>query len=278
MTLYHARRRFIICLFTLAFLPFLSSCNSQVDGELVLFAPLFSTSTYLVDNDNHVVKEWSSQYQAGQSAYLFEDGSILRAGQVRDADNFFVKAIAELPNMVLGFNVGGIMEQISAANQVEWRFSFFGDSFMPHHDVELLPNGNVLLIAWEYKTPRQAIEAGRDPSLVTKNGLWVDAIFEIEPIGEAGGKVVWEWHSWDHMVQAFDPTKDNYGVLSENPGKLNINHEGHLLLAADLMHANSITYIKEWDQVILSSYNFSEFYIIDHSTTSAEAAGESGGK
>lgn len=274
----HARQRLIACLFALALLPFLSSCSSHDQDDLVLFAPLFSTSTYLIDKDNKIVKEWFSQYQAGQSAYLLEDGSILRAGKTHDADNFFVKALAEMPNMVLGFNVGGIVQRISSDNLAEWHFSFFDDSFMPHHDVEMLPNGNVLLIAWEYKTPQQAIQAGRDPSLVKKYGLWVDAIFEIKPVGDTGGKVVWEWHAWDHMIQNFDPSKDNYGVLAEHPGKLNINNDRHVLLPADLMHSNSITYIEKWDQVILSSYNYSEFYIIDHSTTSAEAAGDAGGK
>jgi hypothetical protein len=168
MTLSRARQRLIVCLSTLALLPLLISCSSHDEDDLVLFAPLFSTSTYLIDKDNKVAKEWFSQYQAGQSAYLLEDGSILRAGQTQDADNFFVKAIAEIPNTVLGFNVGGIVQRISPENLAEWHFSFFDNFFMPHHDVEMLPNSNVLLIAWEHKTPRQAIQAGRDPSLVKK--------------------------------------------------------------------------------------------------------------
>ncbi|MGI9356111.1 MAG: aryl-sulfate sulfotransferase, partial [Rhizobiaceae bacterium] len=273
-----ARGRLFACLFVLGLLPFLSSCDSPDQDDFVLFAPLFSTSTYLIDKDNKVAKEWFSQYQAGQSAYLLEDGSILRAGQTHDTDNFFIKAIAEIPNLVLGFNVGGIVQRISPDNLALWHFSFFGDMLMPHHDVEMLPNGNVLLIAWEYKTPQEAIQAGRDPKLVTKNGLWVDAIFEIKPVGDTGGEVVWEWHAWDHMVQDVDASKDNYGVLSENPGKLNINNTRYVLLPADLMHSNSVVYNEELDQIILSSYNYSEFYIIDHSTTSAEAAGKSGGK
>ncbi|MBK7295857.1 MAG: hypothetical protein IPI91_03970 [Flavobacteriales bacterium] len=31
-----------------------------------------------------------------------------------------------------------------------------------HHDAEVLPNGNVLVIAWELKTMQEAWNAGRD--------------------------------------------------------------------------------------------------------------------
>jgi hypothetical protein len=274
-------KKFLLLFIIFIPLPFFYSCNGNNGNNIktfVLFTPLFSTSTYLVNETNTVVQEWTSEYEAGQSAYLLEDGSILRAGKTNDSDNFFVKTINDLPNLVLGFNVGGIVERISADNANEWRFTLFSDTFMPHHDVEMLPNGNVLMILWEYKTPEEAIQAGIDPTLITDNGLWVDAVFEVQPVGNNGGNIVWEWHAWNHLVQDIDPTKDNFGILSENPGKLNINNDNFVLLPADLMHSNSVSYIEELDQIILSSYNYSEFWIIDHTTTTEEASGNSGGK
>ena len=44
------------------------------------------------------------------------------------------------------------------------------------------------------------------------------------------------------------------------------------------MHSNSVVYIEEFDQIILSVFNYSEFWIIDHSTTTEQAAGHTGGR
>jgi hypothetical protein len=44
------------------------------------------------------------------------------------------------------------------------------------------------------------------------------------------------------------------------------------------MHSNAVSYNAEFDQVMLSVLEFSEIWIIDHSTTTAEAAGHSGGR
>ncbi len=278
MTSLFVRQKLAIALCALVSLQSLTLGSSYAGDDFILFAPLTATSTYLVDKDNNVVKEWLSDYRAGQSAYLLEDGSILRAGKTQDPDNFFVRTIAALPGTSRRFSVGGIIERISVDNEIVWQFSMYDDTVMPHHDAEMLPNGNVLLIAWEYKSKQEAIDAGRDPSTIDDSGLWVDAVFEIEPVGDTGGRVVWEWHAWDHMVQDFDPAKTNYGKLSENPGKLNINNDDNGQWPADLMHTNSVSYIAQWDQIIFSSNTYSELYIIDHSTTSSEAAGKTGGK
>ena len=45
----------------------------------------------------------------------------------------------------------------------------------------------------------------------------------------------------------------------------------------DWHHANGIDYNPDLDQIILSVRHVSELWVIDHSTTTAEAAGHSGG-
>ena len=45
----------------------------------------------------------------------------------------------------------------------------------------------------------------------------------------------------------------------------------------DWLHCNAIDYNEELDQIVISSKTLSEFYIIDHSTTTAEAATHSSG-
>ena len=44
------------------------------------------------------------------------------------------------------------------------------------------------------------------------------------------------------------------------------------------MHTNSVAYNPELDQIMLSIHEFSEVWIIDHGTTTAEAASHSGGR
>ena len=46
----------------------------------------------------------------------------------------------------------------------------------------------------------------------------------------------------------------------------------------DFTHFNGVDYNPDLDQIAVSVWNFSEFWIIDHSTTTAEAAAHSGGR
>jgi hypothetical protein len=133
-----------------------------------------------------------------------------------------------------------------------------------------MPNGNVMVIAYERKTPAEATQAGSTSSIE----MWPDKIVEIQPTGANTGTVVWEWKIWDHLVQNVDPTKDNYQTsIIDHPELMNINYQTQ----KDWIHMNGIDYNPITDQVVFSSHNMDEWYVIDHSTTTAEAAGHSGG-
>ena len=58
------------------------------------------------------------------------------------------------------------------------------------HDIEYLPNGNVLILAWELKSEAEAQAAGR----TTRGNVWMDHVVEVKPSGSNGGQIVWEWH------------------------------------------------------------------------------------
>ena len=70
-------------------------------------------------------------------------------------------------------------------------------------------------------------------------------------------------HLWDHLVQDIDSELDDFGIISENPHRLNINVGDHF--SSDWLHTNSIDYHPTSDQIIFSSRNLNEIYIIDHS-------------
>ena len=132
------------------------------------------------------------------------------------------------------------------------------------------------MIAWEYKSASEAIAKGRNPNTLPHGELWPDHLIEVAPNGSSGGTIVWEWHLWDHLIQDFDSTKENFGVVQEHPELVDINYGGRVL--ADWTHTNSVDYNAEYDQILLSVLSFDEIWIIDHSTTTQEAAGHTGGR
>ena len=104
-----------------------------------------------------------------------------------------------------------------------WDFEYADEDQHAHHDFAVMPNGNILAIAWESKTSEEALAAGRRPDLIPKAGIWPEKVVEIEPDGKHHGKIVWEWHLWDHLIQDQDLTKANFGNPDEHPELLDIN-------------------------------------------------------
>ena len=158
-----------------------------------------------------------------------------------------------------------------------------------HHDLLPMPNGNILLLARKRIAIAEAITAGANTDYIGTyyNAFINDYIAELQPYrsggrGEQGGKIVWEWHMWDHIIQDFDPDQPNYGVVSEHPELIDINFTLPGMVKQERRHivwthTNAIDYNPELDQIMLSVRHFSELWIIDHSTTTAQAAGHSGG-
>lgn len=229
-----------------------------------LFAPIMSSTNYLINMTGDVVHTWEASYRPGFTVYLRENGNVMRTVKVST-------------NPIFGGTggVGGRLEEIGWDGKQAWKFDYSSDNYSAHHDVEIMPNGNILMIAWERKGSADAIAAGRDPSLLAESELWPDHIIEIEPAGSSGGTIVWEWHAWDHLIQDFDPGQDNYGVVADHPELIDINYMN--TANADWLHLNSIRYNEDFDQVLVSSRALSEIYVIDHSTTVAESAGHTGG-
>jgi len=226
----------------------------------ILFAPIYSKTTYLIDSNGDLNHTWSSSYSPGQAVYMLDDNSIL----------YTTRLAIFAPG-----GAGGGVQKTTWDGTVIWEFTYYTDDYLSHHDIVPLPNGNVLMIAWEYKTRAEAIAAGRDPNLLDGNILMPDHVIEVKPTGPTSGDIVWEWHVWDHLIQDFDPSKDNYGVVEDHPELIDINFG--VILSADWTHINSINYNEEFDQIILSCPTFSEIWVIDHSTTTEEAAGHAGG-
>jgi len=229
-------------------------------GEaLYLFAPNRLTDTYLMNSAGAAVYTWASGYNPGHAVYLLENGNLLRTGTLKTG-------------VFDAGGSGGIVQEIDPDSSVVWEYRYADDQVQQHHDIEQMPDGNILMIAWEYKNQADSIVAGRDPGLLKDGELWPDHVIEVDP---ASNEIVWEWHIWDHLVQDHDPAQANYGVVAEHPELIDINFTSRQA-AADWTHINSIDYNAALDQIVLSVHNFSEIWIIDHGTTTEEAAGAAG--
>lgn len=226
-----------------------------------LFAPMTSNTTYLIDNCGQQINSWESTVGPGLSAYLLENGNLLRS---KNMDN----------QTFTSGGSGGGAEMFDWDGNLLWSYTISSSTECQHHDIEYLPNGNVLMIVWESVSSSEAIQQGRNPSNAP-NTLWPDKIVEVEPSGTTGGNIVWEWHAWDHLIQDYDNTKDNYGVVADHPELIDLNYPNNG--NTDWLHLNAVDYNPEFDQIIISSHNTNEVWIIDHSTTTQEAASHSGG-
>ncbi|MDP2235466.1 MAG: aryl-sulfate sulfotransferase [Bacteroidales bacterium] len=244
---------------TLLLTFFLQGAFGQQWGDYTLYSVTNSTAAYLVRHDGSVFHSWtfSTNNRTGYSSYLLPGGELLRT-------------VKYSPNSFTGGGQSGKLQKVDWDGNILWDFVYSTTAYAMHHDVCPMPNGNVLLIAYEVKTAAEATQAGSSQAIT----IWSEKIVEVQQTGLTTGEIVWEWHLWDHLVQNHNPVKDNYVTsISEHPERLNINY----LTKKDWIHMNGVEYNPILDQITFSSHNLNEIYVIDHSTTTEEAAGSTGG-
>lgn len=278
--LYTMLRKLLVCfLLLLIFIPFvpkaqntvgvLSRVDSLVYPGINLFYPHNQPNVYLLDNCGRIVHEWSdsSGFRPGNTAYLQENGDLFKTKRRA--------AIASDP--IWGGGGGYWIEKRDWDNNLLWIYGRNDSLERLHHDFSVLPNGNVLMVIWEYKDSVETVNMGRDPNLLTEGKLWPDYLLELQPVGNDSFSIAWEWHSWDHLIQDFDSTKPNFGDPAQHPERIDINYIGESYGEADWHHINAVDYNPQLDQIMVSVPTFSEIWIIDHSTSIQEAAGSTGG-
>ena len=264
-------RRYIL------FFLFITGLSGQAFQGYTLFNPAAggpggpgNGTTYLINNTINVINIWTHSRGPASMAYLQEDSTLYYPYRV------------ENPTMANG-GVGGGIAYMDWDSNIIWSYTVASQQYQHHHDIQPLPNGNILVIAWERKTAAEAYAMGRQIINNPLNEMWSEAILELEPVGTNDANIVWEWHLWDHLIQDADTSLPNYGVISEHPELMDINYgnvggaQGPGQSHADWMHFNAIDYNETLNQIVISSRTMGEIYIIDHSTTTAGAASHSGG-
>ncbi|OBX26224.1 hypothetical protein A9996_05435 [Gelidibacter algens] len=222
--------------------------ETKADGY-TLFNTLSDDRVYLINNCGEVVNQWDFSGKNSKQSYLLENGNLWQSDQetadIRDWDN-----------------------------NVIWSVEFNSLGFRIHHDIAPLPNGNFLLLIRDTYTDVEMLAQGKDTSFDGSRFV-LDKIIEIEPVGTNSANIVWEWKFFDHLIQQFDSSKPNFGSISANPQLLDMNYEA--FNSVDYTHGNGIDYNADLDQIMISARHTSEIYVIDHSTTTAQAASNSGG-
>ena len=231
-------------------------------GGYVLIPGRFSHDAHLVDHLGRIVHSWQFEQWLPHDAKILDNGNLL----------VVIRQDSGSPN-------GNIVE-LDPESNVVWKYSTHPD--IVHHDFFKMPNGNVLMLVFGFKTREEIIAAGVNPHILPPSGTMAyDYLIEVRPTGSEGGEIVWEWSAWDYLAQDFDASKENYADPSRHPELIDANY---LLLEhkerfpyLDWLHINAIDYNHELDQIALSPRHFSEVWIIDHSASTEEAPTRSGG-
>jgi len=231
--------------------------SEQISDSYVLVNDLSAPAVYLMDKSANIVYEWDlGEKSIGNDAVLQDDGTLLATFRYDGS------------NDILFGGYGGQIQILDKEGTALWDFVYATSEHRMHHDIERIPNGNILAIAWERIPQETATENGSTHNM----DLYLESVIEIDPTTD---EIVWEWHSIDHIIQDVDDTKSNFGSVSGNPQLIDINFNSND--TGNLMHINGIDYDADNDLIYLSVNFYSEVWVIDHSTTTAIAASHSGG-
>ncbi len=231
--------------------------SSTVDSNSYILAVEPDTGVFLIDHDGNTLFDWDFDGdQLGNDAELHDDGSLVTSIKVNN------------PQITFG-GYGGGFRKINADQTIAWEINYSGDSYIAHHDINYLSNGNIIFPIWEKVSAEEAAELGFSGNF----DIYPDAIIEMNPLTQ---EVVWEWHAIDHIVQDYDESKANFGVVSDLPNLIDINYNNDQT-DGDITHVNGITLDEENDLLYMTVNFYSEVWVVDHSTTTAEATTGTGG-
>ena len=226
-----------------------------------------SNTTYLIDENLNIAHTWNLSSECNYTVQLKNNGNLVRGTKYNG-------------NQLNGAADAGRVQELDPLGNIVWDYIYSNSEHLSHHDLTLVGD-NVLLTAWEVKTVAEVNAEGYNN---TDSDKWPTHFIELAPNGDGGADIVWEWHIWDHLCQDTDANLPNYTEsISNHPELIDINMiqemggPGPGPSGGDWFHVNGVDYNEDLDQIAFSSRFASEIYIIDHSTTTEEAASHEGG-
>ena len=218
-----------------------------------IFTPMLGRNAYLIDMNGEVIHTWPipaswRDPEIRESARLLEDGMLARSKTVGDG------------------STPGTYQLVDWDGTVVWEYESDREDLSGHHDFRFIRNPKLgqrtLIYSATRETPHEKILAlGADPALRESYDTRPDGLVEVD----MDGNIVWEWNISDHVVQDFGPNLPGYGVVSEHPGKLDINFGPGV--SGNWIHMNGWDFNEVLDHVVINNSRMSEFYVVDHGAT-----------
>jgi hypothetical protein len=206
------RRYFVRCL-PPDFPEWTSEAPGRPQAAWYVVAPCCSTSTYVAIFDTHGVPVWwINTGFAPLDASLLPDGGVVWAQQHG----------TELDPGISS----GTYEEHSLNGVLRRTFSIPGGIPTDRHEMQLLPNGDYVVVAYR---PRDGVDLSPygGPSDAT---VLDGAIYEVTP----GGRIAWSWRSSDHIDLA-ETGRWYRRKLIKNPVRVNGGKPAY-----DIVHINAV--------------------------------------
>jgi len=218
-----------------------------------IFTPMLGRNAYLIDMNGEVIHTWPipaswRDPEIRENARLLEDGLLARSKTVGDG------------------STPGTYQLVGWDGEIVWEFESGREDLSGHHDFRFIRNPKLGQRTLMYSATRvtsheKVIALGADPALRESYATRPDGLVEVD----MDGNIVWEWNISDHVVQDIDPDLPGYGVVSEHPGKLDINFGPGV--SGNWIHMNAFDYNPVLDHVAINNSRMSEFYVVDHGAT-----------
>lgn len=246
---------------TAIFLPIV-----ELSSEVVIYNPLDMDDNnifiienggqlaYLVDKTGTRLQSWNFELNFGNDVELLSDGSIIALFKPRTTE--------------IGFGgYGGVLRKFDPSGTLVWEYELNTENFLLHHDFLILPNDNIIVLVWE----RIPFDEATAQGFPRTTDIFTEKLIEINP---NTNEVVWEWRSWEHKVQDLDSEAPNFGNVTEQFQKIDLNYNSNE--NGDIMHANGIEYDPVKKLLYMSVNFYSEVWVIDHDLTTEDAQGSAG--
>ncbi len=279
--------------------------------------PMKKKTTYLIDMDGRVVKTWESEHQSMHAAHLLENGHLFRIAVLAGGERAFgggpgaagrIQEFAWNGELVWDFQFhndkqyphhdavtmpnGNVLmivwdkktaaEAIAAGRKKE----LVSEYLLPDSIVEVKPTGKTTgEVVWEWHLWDHLVQdhdaTKANYGDVASHPELVDINFAENPMGPGPGGPgpnAMAKAKAKAAGPAHDAAKKAEAEKLKSIGYVGSPRQRSQRINPDWTHVNSVAYNAELDQVMVSVHSFSEFWIIDHSTTTAEAAGHTGGR
>ena len=269
-------------------------------------------TTYLIDMEGRVVKTWESEHNSMQAAYLLENGHLFRIATLQGEERAFgggpgaagrIQEFAWDGELVWDFKFHNEKQlPITTRRNCPTAMCCWssGTRRPPRKR-----SPRVERKSWSATTScptRSSRSSRRERPPARSSGNGISGITSSRTTTRPGQtSATWppipSWSTsissrarWDHRlapqqvaVKAGSPCQRMRAKKAESAKLKSLGYVGSPTqrsqrINPDWTHFNAVDYNAELDQIVISVHEFSEIWIIDHSTTTAEAAGHTGGK